>query len=207
MDSSDSGKGRDNFIVSTFQWSGRKTSSSSCVNPSFSSILGPFWFTELLLFYRSVAAFDCMRVIHPLLPLPLSSGQWLVTYFAGIFPCSAAALHRAYTSFVRLTDPDQPTHQPVTHRCCDCAGNRIPGTTKYIANRRHRTKGSWCPSEIDTHSRMLQSLNRRNTRREEIITRDWRIGFVYELKDNGKKRRRTYDGCSWVESRDYFNVN
>lgn len=130
------------------QWSGWKTSSSSCVNPSFSSILGPFWFTELLLFYRSVAAFDCMRVIHPLLPLPLSSGQWLVTYFAGIFPCSAAALHRAYTSFVRLTNPDQPTHQPVTHRCCGCAGNRIPGTTKYIANRRHRTKGS-----CDAHQR------------------------------------------------------
>lgn len=116
MDSSDSGKGRDNFIVSTFQWSGRKTSSSSCVNPSFSSILGPFWFTELLLFYRSVVVvFDCMRVIHPLLPpLSLTSGQWtVVTYFAGIF-LPVQRLHRAYTSFVRLTDPDQPTNPPTS---------------------------------------------------------------------------------------------
>lgn len=177
LDTNDSLKGRDNFIVSTALW----LISSSWgrhlrhrVNPWFSSILGPFWFTELLSIILKWFTLFCFSPQPP----PVLA----VPYFTGISSCSVLLLllHLAY----------HPTHGPGPNQWHTDAVAAM-GTESRVLQNISLIVGT--EQKAHAHQRstpfagcLLQ--NRRNTRREEIITRDWRIGF----QSYWRSRRATF---------------
>lgn len=132
----DSGKGRNNFIVSP------PSSHHQCMPPSTrrrgifvivslltlrnSPILGPFWFTELLSIRgrsRLYVSLVCDSLLSLIFLLLLLCGDLLRRYFSD---CCC----------MRIT-------QMLFNWWCD--GNlkeSLAQYTKYIANRRHRTKGN-----------------------------------------------------------------
>lgn len=178
LDPNDSWKGRDNFIVSTALW----LISSSWgrhlrhrVNPWFLRFWDLFGSQNCYRLYWSDSPSSASLHNHHRCWLCLTLQVYLLVVFS--FCCC-------------ILRTIQPRPQPMTHRCGGCDGNRIPGTTKYIANRRHRTKGS-CPSEINTIRGLPFAESKKYETQRDNNTRlaDWISELLKEQKSNLKQKK------------------